>query len=368
MKYEIAIIGGGASGLMLAANLKVNKGIILEGTGSLGTKLLMSGGGRCNITHAGSIKDFINCYADAGQVLRKVLYKHSNEELLSWLGSCGIETVLDGDRYFPASMKARDVLDMLVARSKANGWEITTDAKISSISSYGSDWLVNDVLAEKVVIATGGITYPKTGSDGSMFKILTGLGVNVTELRSALAPVYVKDYPYGELSGISIPNVTVTAFCSDAATTCKGKAAKLTGDILFTHDGFSGPVILNISRYAEPGETIRINYNRSIDKLPKRFKSVLEERAKGPSGDIKTSRLASLLESDEFIVKSIDGNGMVTRGGIDLSEIDTRTMAIKKCPGLFAIGEALDADGITGGYNLQLCYSTARTIASYLRP
>ncbi|MBQ0040937.1 MAG: NAD(P)/FAD-dependent oxidoreductase [Clostridiales bacterium] len=112
---------------------------------------------------------------------------------------------------------------------------------------------------------------------------------------------------------------------------------------------------------------IRINYNCKLEDLPKRFRKCLEDRARGESGDIKTSKLAGLLESDEFIVKSIDARGIVTSGGISLSEIDTGTMELKKCPGLFAIGEAIDADGTTGGYNLQLCYSTAATVAEQIQ-
>lgn len=365
MKYECVIIGGGASGLMLAATHQVNKGLLLESTDRFGSKLLMSGGGHCNITHAGSIKDFINCYGEAGPVLRKCLYKHSNIELLDWLNSQSIEVQEIDGRYFPASMESREVLNMLLKSAKDNGWELKSNSPVKKISQYGNDWMVDGYLSEKVVIATGGITYPKTGSDGSMFEILKGLGVEVTDLRSALAPIYVKDYPYAELSGIAVSNVTVTAFSSDM-NTCKGKAARLTGDILFTHNGFSGPVILNISRSAEVGEVIRINYNCELNDLPKRLRKVLEDRSRNNSGDIKTSKLKGLLESDEFIVQSIDDNGMVTRGGIDLSEIDTGTMSLKRYPGLFAIGEALDADGLTGGYNLQLCYSTARTCADNL--
>ena len=389
--YDCIIAGAGASGLMLAASLDLHgrRGLILEKGRHPGAKLLLSGGGRCNITHGGPVRDFLYAYGDAGPALRKCLYRHSNAELAEWLEDHGIaladETgspVSSGMLYdsgsadvriFPASMKAGDVLAVLTEQARAHGWEMRTATEIYDLlpgpdRSAGQLWTVKASPAEtftagSVVIATGGITFPETGSDGSMFSILRDLGIGITELKPALAPVYVKDYPYEEMSGISLSGVTVTAFSSDAAYTCKGKAARMTGDLLFTHRGFSGPVILNISKYTEPGELLRISYNRELSELPKRLQRALEKRAAGPSGDVRTTVLALLLERDDFTVDHTDENGMVTSGGISLDCIDTSTMQITGQPGLYAIGEAIDADGITGGYNLQMCWSTARTAA-----
>ena len=387
-QYDIAIIGAGASGLMLAANLDMegSRGIVLEGSSCIGSKLLMSGGGHCNITHGGSIKDFVYAYGDAGQALRRCLYRHSNLELARWLIEHGIELADEnGDhvdasygsggidsagRIFPASMKSRDVLDVLRKEALLNGWQIDKDAKVSGLRKDGL-WeitLINgcELWAEKVVIATGGITYPETGSDGSMLEILEDLGLDINEPRPALAPVFVDNYPYSELSGISIPDVTVIAFSSDAANTCKGKAAKMKGDLLFTHEGLSGPVILNISRYVEPGELLRLCYNKEMYELPRRMQGVLRTRSRGLLGDVRTNVLASFLDHDDFIVSGVDEHGMVTAGGVSLDEIDMKTMKVKRLDGLYVIGEALDADGITGGYNLQLCWSTAAAAADDL--
>ncbi|MBQ6314437.1 MAG: aminoacetone oxidase family FAD-binding enzyme [Mogibacterium sp.] len=381
MYYDCIIIGGGASGLMLAATLdmKGRKGLLLEKTTRLGTKLLMSGGGRCNITHGGSIKEFVNVYGEAGPRLRKCLYRHSNTDLTSWLEAKGIPLTNEHDRIFPASMKASDILGVFLDCARSNGWEIRTEAEVYDFKRNDDGSLTvmaspaDSLRTRRAVIATGGITYPETGSDGSMHDILRAAGTAITPLRSALAPVYVEDYPYEELSGVSIENVTVTAFSSDAAATCKGKAARMTGDLLFTHRGFSGPVILNISRYAEAGQLIRISYNKSLDDLPKRLRKCLEERSKGPSGDIRTTRLAALLDSDDFTVSGIDEHGMVTAGGISLDDIDTASMKIRSLSdpdgsyAVYAIGEAIDADGITGGYNLQMCWSTANAAADNIR-
>ena len=397
---------------MLAANLDLEgaRGIVLEGSLRMGSKLLMSGGGRCNITHGGPIKDFVNCYGAAGTSLRRCLYRHSNAELASWFTGAGVALasengepldVLAGaglpeeaGRVFPASMKSKDVLDALVSEAASNHWQIETGAKVcglvrkdtekeecSSCGGMGGSghaaedrglWSItldggHTVTSRNVVIASGGVTYPETGSDGSVSGLLRGLGVEISEMRPALAPVYVKDYPYTELSGISLPEVSVTAFGSDAACTCKGKAGRMTGDLLFTHNGFSGPVILDISRYAEPGQLLRIKYNKGFTELPKRMQRVLEDRSRGESGDIRTKVLASLLDHDDFTVERTDERGMVTAGGVALSEVDMSTMQLKRFDGLYVIGEALDADGRTGGYNLQMCWSTACTCADALR-
>ena len=389
MIYDIAIIGAGASGLMLAANLDMegSRGIILEGSSCVGSKLLMSGGGHCNITHGGSIKDFVYAYGSEGQALRRCLYRHSNLDLARWLTEHGVELAdengdhvdpsygsngIDNDgRIFPASMKARDVLDAFLGEALLNGWQIEKDAKVSGLRKDGT-WEITlisgyELRAEKVVIAAGGITYPETGSDGSMLEMLEDLGIDVNEPRPALAPVYVENYPYAELSGISVPDVTVTAFSSDAAYTCKGKAARMKGDLLFTHEGLSGPVILNISKYAAPGELLRLCYNKELHELPKRMQRVLRERSRGLLGEVRTNVLASFLNQDDFTVSRVDEHGMVTAGGVSLDEIDMKTMRIKAHEGLYAIGESIDADGITGGYNLQLCWSTAAAAADDLR-
>lgn len=415
MDYDCIIIGGGASGLMLASGLDLRsigcKGLILEKTSSAGTKLLLSGGGRCNITHGGSIKEFISSYGDAGPRLRKCLYRHSNVALASWLESEGIaladehgnsissSMIADTGRIFPASMKASEVLDVLLSRARQNGWELHTESEVYDLKIRDSDISEPDVssgqrlmckaspaekyTARTIVLATGGITFPETGSDGSMFDIIRELGVTVTPLHSSLAPICVEDYPYEGLSGISLSDVTVTISAPASGSDIKSKPASMTDDLLFTHKGFSGPVILNISRYAEPGATLRLRYNKEFSDLPKRMQRSLESRARGPSGDVRTTKLTALLESDEFVVSSVDEHGMVTAGGISLDDVDVSTMMIKLSvtpqnnsrsdssgagkTGLYAIGEALDVDGITGGYNLQMCWSTAMTAAESIR-
>lgn len=373
--FDIVIIGAGASGLMLAANLDLgdSSGLLLEGTSCIGSKLLMSGGGRCNITHGGSIKDFLNAYGDAGAKLRKCLYKHNNSELISWLERVDVPTIEEKERVFPASMKAKDVLDALASEAASNMWQIESGAKVSALEKSGDGcWNIELkdrgwIAARNVVVASGGITYPETGSDGSMLEILKTLGIIIKEPKSALAPIFVRDYPYGELSGISVPDVSVSVSDGCDKQDSRGGSVRMTGDILFTHDGFSGPVILNISKFAGKGGLMKIDYGKSLEELTKRMQRVLQERARGESGDVRTKLLEGLLRADEFEIEGVSDRGMVTSGGVSLEEMDLSNMRCKRFEALYIIGEALDADGITGGYNLQMCWSTAQSAADDLR-
>lgn len=359
---DCVIVGGGASSLMLAAMLDIRayskRGLILERTDRLGTKLLISGGGHCNITHDGSIKDFIGHYRPSGKFFRKILYRHNNIAFVKWLESGGVRIRVEDDgRIFPKSMNSSEVLEFLVHKVKANGWEIRKEIQVTDIYERTKGAKEYRIDASNVVIATGGITYPKTGSDGSMFSVLRKMGIEITPLKSALTPVKVKDYPFIELAGVSMTGVKISV---------SQKSIHLHGDILFTHNGFSGPAILNLSGDIESGDIITISYNRKLEDMPKRLRKVLEDRARGKSGDISTKKLDNILISDSFEVESLYGNGMVTRGGIGLSEIDAGTMQLKRYPGIFACGEVLDAAGDTGGYNFQFCYSTAAAIADCL--
>ena len=219
------------------------------------------------------------------------------------------------------------------------------------------------ISTRNVVIASGGITYPETGSDGSMFKILKALGLAIKDPRPALAPIYVVDYPYKELSGVSVPDVSVAIY--DGAQ--KITSPRMRGDLLFTHEGFSGPAVLNVSGYAKEGDILSIGYNKELKELPRSLQKVLENRARGESGDVRTKTLTSLLEHDDFVISKVSDRGMVTRGGVMLDELDMHTLECKNFDNLYVIGEALDADGITGGYNLQMCWSTACTCADDLK-
>lgn len=390
MLYDCIIIGAGAAGLYCSAAFdRPVKGLILEKTQRPGTKLLMSGGGQCNVTHGGSIKDFIPCYGKNGGKIRSCLYKYNNQQLVEFLEKGGVETITREDgKVFPKSMNARDILNLLLAKSQRNGFSIQYERPVTSINRTAEGlWQVaaaeENYLCRNLVIATGGCSYPTTGSDGSIFPVLVrDLEIDITPLRPALTPIKVDAYPYGELSGISFTGVHLSIWRKDK------KISEATGDLLFTHENFSGPLILNISKDITKGDKIMLNYLYPCDKtialerinnavntsnlslqnilskelhLPKSFLQIVTRET-----GTKLKSIASRLTADTFIVGNVEGyhKAMITNGGISLAEIDPKTMVLKKYPHLYAIGEVLDIDGWTGGYNLQFAYSSARTASS----
>ena len=412
-------------------------GLILEKTSRAGTKLLMSGGGQCNITHAGSIKDFIDRYGKKGGQIRSCLYKHNNLELIAFLEKNGFPTITQEEdgRVFPASRKAQDIRDLLVRKSKGNGFEIQYGQEVTGIrwipfkeigggQSHSSSFALaggpcrSDAVdlasdpgnsasasqpdhpaqatlpacwelatnkttfrARTVILATGGCSYPGTGSDGQLFSVLQrDLDLKITPLQPALTSIRVQNYPYAELAGISF------ADCRIRLLRAQKKIAEEKGGLLFTHRDFSGPAALNISNFAQPGDTLVIDYlnaprdeiasrlQKAVEKsrselpailtntfgLPQRFSQQLVSRI-GNS----TKALATALTGEEFHITSLSGfeKAMTTAGGVDLSQIDLKTMALKAHPGIFVCGEMIDIDGSTGGYNLQFAYSSGCTAA-----
>lgn len=306
---DVIIVGAGASGLMCAASLRTG-GLILESSSRVGTKLLMSGHGHCNITHAGSIKDFPSCYGDAGKSIRKILYKYSNNDLVSFLDSRGIKTVTQADgRVFPESMRAQDVRDAFLSASKHNGFKVITNRKVVEIGFSDEGQIDKESLesdtrryiviagapdgqrfcyeAKHLVIATGGKSYSRSGSDGSMFDVVNeGLGLEHTELKPSLAPLDIKGYPYGELSGISFDKVEVSIYPNAGR-----RLVLLNGSLLLAHDNFTGPAILNSSKYAEPGCWLQINYvGMSRDEVLARLISATGTELKSSHGRCSGAR------------------------------------------------------------------------------
>ena len=441
MIYDTIIIGAGASGLMCAASPEFHtapdgtasptsssgapKRLILEATSRPGQKLLMAGGGHCNFTHAGEMKDFLTAYDTVGSYrgktgskaaasfLRSALYRYTNTDFMEWMEGLGVPSVTDeNDKVFPRTMESRTVREALLAAVRENGFAIRTDSKVEKISCFtdSDDSLLWNVTAtgetftaRALIIAAGGVSYPATGSDGSLFGILErDLGISVTDLTPSLAPIRVRDYPYGDLSGISLSEARVSVQRQGEKTVHR------EGPILFTHKDFSGPAVLDISRHASDamalsaasgtttGATLLLNYlwpmtyeearellgddvvrpqdagrlsSPEAFGLPRRFLKALIVRSGG-----SPKQLTKLLTQDAFPIAGTAGfeQAMVTRGGVSLEQIDPRSMqvhsdvlSIGDSPSnLFIIGEALNADGISGGYNLQMCWSTARAAAA----
>ncbi len=391
--YDTIIVGAGASGLYCACALEGTKNLILEKGKRPGLKLLMAGSGQCNVTHSGSIKDFLTHYGDHGKSIRGVLQRNNNIELCRFLSEIGVPTYEREDgKVFPMSMDSRDVLDALLRNINGN---IAFEEDVISIEPSLEGYVVKtqneEYLCDNLVVATGGASYPTTGSDGALAKAVSdGLELELVQLRPALVPVFVENYPYGELSGISFKDIQVRV-----------NDHTMVDDILFTFKNLSGPAIINTSRYMKTGDTLFINYlwpmrpeellvklkkdfpgnNKSVQhylmdelNLPKRFAKLVAEMLHMES--FKVSQLSGAqmkeivgeLASKSFTISGLASfrEAMATAGGIALSEISTKTMESKKYPGLYFIGEVVDIDGDTGGYNLQFAYSSACAAAEHI--
>lgn len=301
-------------------------------------------------------------------------------------------------KVFPKAMKAGVVLDKLLEEARANGFEIIGGEKIVKVRREGNSDLYKltssqgkEFYGRKIVVATGGKSYLKTGSAGEIFPALKDLGLELEDMKPALTPIYVENYPYHNLAGISFPEVEITILK-------EGKRYKEKSSLLLAHSYFSGFGILNLSRYGEESSRLKIDYCPDIDweelnfkiktlkKLDKagvlavhdhllRDKNILKRfletlflrlglnknmRLLDISGD-DIRGLVCLLKEDIFEVeKTGDFNkAMVTAGGVCLEEIDLGSYEVKKYPGIYIIGEALAIDGDTGGYNMQFAFSSA---------
>jgi predicted Rossmann fold flavoprotein len=399
-QYALVVIGGGPAGLFCAL-LAAGNGrriLILEKKAHPGRKLLLSGLGQCNITHDEDIGSFLSHYGENGRFLKPALMNFQNKDLIAFFTERGLPFMTEpGGKVFPRSRKASEVLDILVKECAAVHVEIRCEDPVSEVSVLDAKFSIRTdratYRAERLVIATGGITYPATGSTGDGYVFARILGHSVTEVSPALAAVTVEDYRFSDLAGISFADVLISLYRSGQ------KVRRHTGDLLLTHAGLSGPGILDLSRFIRPGDTLKISFLPSVDH-PKVKEAVLNRISAAGKARVRTvlmdfclperfvnriltlagiehdltgahlskksrSALIELLTGCPFVVGRLGGvhEAMVTRGGVSLAEIDPKTMESKLVPRLYFIGEVLDIDGDTGGYNLQAAFSTAALAA-----
>lgn len=397
-EYDVIIIGAGPAGLFSA--ITVNKNVmILEKNSSPGKKLLISGAGQCNYTNFCEIEDFLKKYGNRGRFLKPALYNFTNKDALKFFQMEGINSIVREDKkVFPSSLKASDILNALTNKCKNKGVEIKYNSSIE-IVQYDSinkcfNLKTSNILyvCSELVVATGGKSYSSTGSTGDGYLIAKNLGHTIETPAPALAPVYVKDYEFQELSGISFENISISLWRSNK------KINQFSGDMLFTHKNLSGPIIINNSRYIEKGDTLRINFTKYINRdefknffeqkisssgklnvktlikelnMPKRFIDKIMKLANVDDNKIcseldKTSRkkLIELLSNYPMEVQALgDYNiAMVTRGGVSTNEINSKTMESKIVNKLYFAGEVIDVDGDTGGYNIQAAFSTGKLV------
>ena len=400
MYKKTIVVGAGAAGLFFGAAAPASAGgdiLILEKTDKIGTKLLMAGSGHCNLTHAGSIKEFLLCYGQNGSRIRTCLYRHNNLEYVKFMGKLGVPTAEREDgKIFPVSMDSRDVKKALLEAAAANSVTIMKNSPVTAVTVIPEGFEVtvgskqSSYICTNLVIATGGASYPTTGSDGTFLQVLkNALGVEITELHPALSPIYVQNYPFEELSGISFKNAGLKIFNKNSSS------HEAAGDLLLTHRSFSGPLILNNSRYINTGSRVEINFifpytvsgvlssikevfrgnNKTVSSffaekysLPKRFVAAvleppgLNERKLSSLTGGEMEAAARAFAAADYSVSGVGSfrEAMATSGGVCLDSVNLSAMESKTYKGLYFIGEVLDIDGNSGGYNLQFAYSSAR--------
>lgn len=370
---HLAVIGAGAAGLMTAIwaaqtaqkNSPSLQILLLDTREKIGAKILMSGGTRCNVTHKKvSTSDF---QGGPSHFIKHVLEAFTPEETIQFFKEIGVELVLESTgKYFPATHSAQTVLGALMKEAQERGVILKTGMRITQVQKKDGLFEIQNsegdyqILARKIILTTGGLSYPDTGSDGTGHAIAKNLGHTIRETFPALTPLLTQDPDWKSLSGISLP--AWLSFYKNGKKIWEG-----TDSFLFTHFGFSGPSALNISRHfagARPQEDPKIFANflpggTKISSLPDRFLEVFLKKV-GMHKNENPKRLIHLLSHYPLEVSGVFGykKAEATAGGVDLKEIKASTMESKKVEGLYFAGEILNVDGRIGGFNFQWAWST----------
>jgi len=387
---EVIIIGAGPAGLM-AANIIDKDFILLEKNSEVGKKILISGSGQCNYTNACKIREFNEKFGNKKRFVQYGLSKFSNEDAIDFFENKNLMSYIREDgKVFPSTLNAEDIIKALTKEIKNN---IKYDSEVLNIERKEEHYFIKTkkeiYKAKFLIISTGGRTYPKTGSTGDGYEFAKDLGINIVKLKNGLCGLNIYE-DFSEFSGISFKNISGEIYRNDK------KIIELDGDLLFTHIGLSGPAIINNSRYINEEDIIRINFSgmkkeefehKFIEKITEQSKKTVINNIK--EFNIPDRIIFKLLENIElniisaelnkknrnliiknitekiFTVKKVGTlhNSMVTVGGVDLKEINKKSMECKNKENLFFIGEILDVDGDTGGYNIQWAFTSANLAA-----
>ncbi|MCL2044920.1 MAG: NAD(P)/FAD-dependent oxidoreductase [Oscillospiraceae bacterium] len=398
--YDIVVIGGGASG-MLASAVAAQKGarvLLLERNEKLGRKLNITGKGRCNLTNDSSVSEVLDNINSGRDFLQSAINGFTPKDCIEFFESLGVKLKTErGKRVFPESDKASEIVDALKSNAQNSGVEIkkgrangvfASEEHINYVSST-----IGQYQCEAVILATGGLSYPATGSTGDGYTFASSLGHTVTPLRASLVPIVADENICAKMQGLSLRNIGFSIYDDSNKLIFKD-----FGELLFTHYGMSGPLALSAS--AHLGNFDEVTYRAYVDFKPALSEQTLDQRLlrdfqKNANRDFVNalgdllSRLSiiPIIEKSEILPRTkvnsitreqrlsfvqllkafpIDIQGtrpieeaVITSGGIDLKEINPKTMESKIIKGLYFAGEIIDADAYTGGYNLQIAWSTA---------
>ncbi len=397
MQYDVIVIGSGGAGIMaaIAAAQNGKKVLLLEKLSTIGAKLKASGGGKCNITNTLKLNEFLQYFGKNGRFIRDALTTFSSQDLREFLKEIGVPThAPDGFRVFPTTHNSSTIIEALLQHLKKLNVEIKTNISATKILHktnhvYGVATNQEDFFAPNVVIATGGKGYPMLGTTGDGYTLAQECGHTITKLYPAMLPLHTKEQWVNRLRANTIAKATLKIDLK------KYKKLKAVGDLIFTKNGLRGPVILDFAREITPllethkeipivaNLTQGMNENDALELLkknshktvfetltqvvPKELATIfcelsnitLEQKYKQLQGSSK-EKLVKLLAWTPLTIIGDDGfeKAMVTRGGVNLKEIDPKTMQSKRINGLYFCGEVLDIDGACGGYNLQYCFSS----------
>lgn len=398
---NVIVVGGGAAGMMAAVFAARNGQNVqlLEKNEKLGKKLFITGKGRCNITNAADIEDLFTAVTSNPKFLYSGFYSFTNQQVIDFFEELGVKTKIErGERVFPVSDHSSDVIAAFSRELKSLGVAVSLHTEVGELlceqDKVCGVLLTNGkkMKADAVIVATGGISYPSTGSTGDGYRFARETGHRVTELLPSLVPMEVRQWYAKELQGLSLRNIEIRI------TDGKKKLYEEFGEMLFTHYGVTGPVILSASSVV--GKTLRkkeltlhidlkpalseeqldkrilrefdANHNKqyknSIDSLfPAKLKPVMIELSEiEPEKKVneitkeERQRLVHLIKDFTMTLTGLRGynEAIITKGGVSVKEIDPGTMESKKMKGLYFAGEVLDLDAVTGGYNLQIAWST----------
>jgi len=396
--YDVLVVGAGPAGLFTAIHCaeRFDKVLILEKHPDPGRKLLLTGSGQCNFTNIRPIQEFHKAYGDHGHFLKPALFHFTNQDTIAFFKQYGVESMVveENGKVFPKSRQATDILNLLLSLCEKRDVEIRFRERVTRLNMQANRVsqvysATREYQAKNVVITTGGKSYPSTGSTGDGYSLAQSLGHSLIPARPGLTPFYMKNFSLADLSGISFKNLKVTLWHKSK------KLKTLSGDLLLTHRGISGPAVHNLARFAQSGDSVTLSFVpfESAEEFKREWLADLEQNGRlktktwlkkyhlpgalarrimaladvNPGGSVaelsREKRLALLRLTTAFPLE-IEALGdfhvaMVTCGGVPLEEVNSKTMESRLVKGLYFAGEVLDIDGDSGGYDLQAAWSTA---------